>query len=133
MRTQPTTTDADTERAHETLERIFHEPSRLAIMSALCAAERGLPFVELRDACRLTDGNLSRHLTALEEAGAIRIAKAFVSGKPRTTIRISAEGLRRFQEYLAALTVILKQAQQALPQEARQRAAAPGAAATART
>ncbi len=104
--------------ANERLERVFHEPSRLAILSALCAAERGLPFVELRDVCRLTDGNLNRHLKVLEEAGTVRIDKRFVGNKPRTTVRISAEGLRRFQEYLAALSLVLKQAQQSLPSEA---------------
>lgn len=110
------------------LERIFHEPSRLAIMSALCAAESGLPFVELRDACHLTDGNLNRHLKVLEDAGVIRVDKRFVDRKPRTTVRISPDGLRRFQEYLAALSQVLKQARQALPREVRQAdTLAPGA------
>lgn len=113
------TTRNASEQGHEALERIFHEPSRLAIMSSLCASERGLAFVELRDACRLTDGNLNRHLKVLEEAGAVRIDKRFVDNKPRTTVRISAAGLSRFQEYLAALSVVLKQAQQSLPNEAR--------------
>jgi DNA-binding transcriptional ArsR family regulator len=112
------TAQTASEQGHEALERIFHEPSRLAIMSALCAAERGLAFVELRDACRLTDGNLNRHLKVLEEAGAVRIDKRFVDNKPRTTVRISAAGLSRFQEYLEALSLVLKQAQQALPSEA---------------
>ena len=57
------------------LERIFHEPNRMAILSALCAAGDPLSFTELKALSGLTDGNLSRHLKALEEAGIIRIQK----------------------------------------------------------
>ena len=105
------------EPAHEMLERIFHEPSRLAIMSALCASEAGLSFVELRTVCRLTDGNLNRHLRVLEEAEAVKVDKRFVKNKPLTTVRISEKGLQRFQEYLAALTQVLDAARRSLPRE----------------
>jgi DNA-binding transcriptional ArsR family regulator len=107
------------EPAQELLEKIFHEPSRLAIMSALCAAERGLPFVTLRDACRLSDGNLNRHLKVLEEAKAVAISKRFVKNKPLTTVKITGQGLRRFQEYLVALSQVLEEAKQALPVKER--------------
>ena len=116
--------------AHEILEKIFHEPSRLAIMSALCAAERGLTFVVLRDACRLSDGNLSRHLKVLEEAGAVAISKRFVKKKPLTRVKITERGLRRFQEYLAALSQVLEEARRALPAGARADAVAVNAVAT---
>jgi DNA-binding transcriptional ArsR family regulator len=109
----------------DALERIFHEPNRLAIMSAVCAADPadGVSFSELKTACALTDGNLNRHLKALKEAGAVRIEKRFVASKPRTTVHLTALGLRRFQEYLDALADVLHNAREALP------AAAPGAAA----
>jgi DNA-binding transcriptional ArsR family regulator len=96
------------------LERIFHEPNRLAVMSHLAAAAQGLTFPALRDACGLTDGNLNRHLKALEEAGAVSCAKQFVKLKPQTTVRLTAEGLARFSDYLVALEQALKQAQRAL-------------------
>ena len=99
----------------EALERLFHEPNRLAIISALCAAERGLTFSELKASCRLTDGNLNRHLKALEEAGIVCSTKAFIGLKPRTTIRLSAKGLARFRDYLNALETVLEQARRALP------------------
>ena len=107
----------NTEILHEQLEKIFHEPNRLAILSALCAAEAGLSFNELREGCNLTDGNLNRHLAVLREAGVVRIDKAFVDEKPRTTVSLTRTGLDRFQDYLAALQAVLKTAQKAIPSE----------------
>lgn len=98
----------------ELLEKIFHEPNRLSIMSVLCAADKGMSFNEIKEACGLTDGNLSRHLKALEESGAIAITKKFVDNKPRTTVSISASGLERFNEYLSALSEILNKAKKSL-------------------
>ena len=96
---------------HEALERIFHSPARMAIISALAAADKtGLAFSALKETCALTDGNLSRHLTALQEAGIVRITKEFVGVKPRTTVFLSPEGCRRFQDYLLALEQVLEQA-----------------------
>ena len=100
---------------HEQLQRIFHEPARLAIMSALCAADRALTFNELREQCDLTDGNLSRHLKALQEAGAVTVSKSFAGVKPRTTVALAETGLRQFTEYLAALEEVLDTARRAVP------------------
>jgi DNA-binding transcriptional ArsR family regulator len=99
----------------EILERIFHEPNRLAIMSALCGSRKGISFTELKDACHLTDGNLNRHLKVLEESDAVRIEKTFIDAKPRTTIFLSETGWKRFSEYLDALAGIVEKAKQALP------------------
>ncbi len=104
--------------AIEALEKIFHEPNRLAIMSAVCGSPGGLSFGDLRDACELTDGNLNRHLKVLEEAGAVKIEKQFVDSKPRTTVHLTDSGLKRFNEYLVALEDVLRTAQQAVPDEA---------------
>ncbi len=112
----------------EALARIFHEPGRLAIMSALCAAQDGIAFTDLRATCSLTDGNLNRHLNALAEAGAIRVDKRFVRGRPRTTVFVSQRGLRRFTEYLDALEQALRAAQAALPARRRAAAGAPALA-----
>ena len=51
------------------LKKIFHEPSRLAIMSVLSRSIDSASFVQLKDECELTDGNLSSHLKMLEDAG----------------------------------------------------------------
>ena len=97
------------------LKKIFHEPNRLAIMSALCAADGGLTFGELKEGCALTDGNLSRHLKVLKEDKAIRIKKEFVDDKPRITVFITAKGLNHFNAYLEALAFVIEQAREALP------------------
>lgn len=109
----------------ELLERIFHEPNRLAIMSAICAAPEGIRFGDLKAQCGLTDGNLNRHLKVLDEAGVIRVEKAFVAARPRTTLHLSRTGLKRFQEYLAALAAVIKSAQAALPATSRDRKPVP--------
>ena len=104
----------------EALERVFHEPGRLAIMSALCGAEKkGLTFAELKEECRLTDGNLNSHLATLQECGAVRLRKEFVDNKPRTTVFLTKSGLDRFTDYLEALQQVLKAAHAALPAESR--------------
>ncbi|MDD2707736.1 MAG: transcriptional regulator [Verrucomicrobiae bacterium] len=105
------------ENPYAALEKIFHEPSRLAIMSALCAAADGLTFNEIKKQCDLTDGNLSRHLKVLEEAGSVSIRKAFVKSKPQTTVMLSEKGRASFLEYLKALEEVLKQAAKGLQLE----------------
>jgi len=108
----------------DALERIFHEPARLAIMSALCAAGGGgRTFNDLKADCRLTGGNLSRHLKALEDFGSVRIEKKFIDLKPRTTVYLSAAGLNGFRQYLDALEDLLKAARIAIPEPKKTRAA----------
>ena len=94
---------------YDALERLFHEPNRLAIMSSLVGST-GLSFGELKETCGLTDGNLSRHLKTLEDAGAVRIEKTFINWRPRTTVYLSDEGKQRFLQYISALEQVLKQA-----------------------
>lgn len=96
------------------LERIFHEPGRLAIMSALGGAPAGLVFTNLKEECRLTDGNLNRHLKVLQDAGAVRVEKEFVGLKPRTTVFLSDQGRESFRRYLEALEAVLRQAEKKL-------------------
>jgi len=110
------------ENPFNALERIFHEPNRLAIMSALSGAANGLSFRELKENCDLTDGNLSRHLKALEEADAVQIEKAFVGAKPRTTVVLTDNGRERFIEYLQALEEVLLKAADAVSTTSEQMA-----------
>lgn len=112
------------ENPYDALERIFHEPNRLAVMSALCAAGRDLSFNEIKEQCHLTDGNLNRHLKVLEEEGVVKIKKAFVDNKPKTTVFLSDKGLIRFNEYLSALSDVLNKAKQAAMTDGRRKTAA---------
>ncbi len=89
------------------LERIFHEPGRLTIMSNLLGAPSGLTFTELKKSCDLTDGNLSRHLKALAKAKAIIVKKSFVKNRPQTLVALSAQGREDFMAYLQALEAVL--------------------------
>jgi len=107
------------ETPYDSLERIFHEPNRMAIMSALCTAEKGLRFSDIKKTCNLTDGNLNRHLKVLSEAKAITIKKKFVDDKPCTTVSLSEIGLQRFNEYLHALEQVLQRAKEAVSEDAR--------------
>ncbi|MEQ1507788.1 MAG: transcriptional regulator [Myxococcota bacterium] len=88
------------------LDPRIHAPVRLAILSALLPAE-SMSFTMLRDAVRATDGNLSTHLTKLEDAGYVAVGKQFVGKKPLTTVRLTALGRDRFRLYLDALDALL--------------------------
>jgi len=74
-----------------TLDRLIHEPSRLAILTVLSSV-RDADFVFLQRTTGLTNGNLSSHLTKLEEAGLVAIEKRFVRKKPNTNVALTAVG-----------------------------------------
>ena len=76
------------------LDRLIHEPGRLAILTVLSSVSDA-DFVFLLRATGLTKGNLSSHLTKLEDAGLVTIEKRFVRKKPNTNVALTAEGKRR--------------------------------------
>ena len=92
------------------LEKLFHEPNRLAILCELLKAPEGFDFTTLKTACSLTDGNLNRHLTKLEQAKVVRIKKAFVDKKPRTTVILTAFGRKAFASFIDELEQIVNRA-----------------------
>jgi DNA-binding HxlR family transcriptional regulator len=102
---------------YSALNKLFHEPNRLAIVSALCTATHGITFNELKEECNLTDGNLSRHLRSLQRARIIRIKKSFVQSKPQTTIYFTERGRDSFIRYLEALEEVLLKAAESLGSE----------------
>jgi DNA-binding HxlR family transcriptional regulator len=99
--------------AFQGLDRLFHERARLGIVTSLAGNPEGLAFAELKRLCGLTDGNLNRHLNALEEAGFVAINKDLVGKRPLTTCRLTGLGHDRFHAYLAALEGALRQGRQA--------------------
>ncbi len=89
------------------IDRVLHEKARLGILTSLLAHRDGLVFNQLRELCALTDGNLSRHLATLQEAGLVEIWKGFKGKRPQTLVRLTAEGRKRFLEYLSLLESIV--------------------------
>ena len=75
--------------AYGGLDRLIHERARLAILSSLAAKTEGLSFNDLKDLCALTDGNLSRQLQVLKEAGLVEIEKQTSGNRPLTTCRMT--------------------------------------------
>jgi DNA-binding MarR family transcriptional regulator len=76
------------------LDRLIHEPGRLAILTVLSSV-KSADFVFLQRTTGLTKGNLSSHLTKLEEAGLVRIEKRFVLKKPNTNVELTPDGRSR--------------------------------------
>ena len=96
--------------AYDGLDRVIHEKARLSVLTSLVAHPKGLVFGQLKQMCGLTDGNLSRHLAVLEEAGLIAIEKGFDRNRPQTMCRITAEGRRRYLDYLKVLEQVVRDA-----------------------
>jgi DNA-binding MarR family transcriptional regulator len=99
--------------AYEGLDRVMHERARLSLLTSLAAHRQGLAFADLKRLCDLTDGNLSRHLKILEEAGLVEIAKSFRDNRPQTTVRLTAGGRKRFVDYLSVLESVVTDAAKA--------------------
>ena len=83
-------------------DSLIANPGRLQILTALAATERQ-EFVGLRQATRLTDGNLSAHARKLAGGGLVGIEKHFRDGKPVTTFVLTAEGRRRLTAHAEAV------------------------------
>jgi len=113
--------------AYEGLDRVIHEKARLSLLTSLAAHPKGLVFGTLKQMCGLTDGNLSRHLQVLEEAGLIAIEKGYDGNRPQTICRITAEGRHRYLDYLKVLEQVVRDAASAA--KAAGKSATPHAAA----
>ena len=112
--------------AYEGLERVIHEKARLGILTSLMTRPQGVLFTELKALCALSDGNLSRHLQALEEAGLIEVWKGFKNRRPQTLCRLTKSGRERFLDYLTELEQVLKDAKMAEKEEARKEKSSSG-------
>jgi len=97
--------------AYEGLDRVLHERARLGILASLAAHAGGLLFNDLKQLCALTDGNLSRHLAVLSEAGLVEVWKGATGPRPQTLYRLTPDGRRRFAEYISVLEKVVADAQ----------------------
>jgi len=89
------------------LNALIHAPIRLAILSVLISVEHA-NFTFLKENIGATDGNLSTHLTKLEDAGYIHIKKKFVGKKPQTLCSITESGRNAFMDYLVQMEQIVQ-------------------------
>jgi DNA-binding MarR family transcriptional regulator len=89
------------------LDETVHQRHRLGILT-ITAEAQSADFGYLRGALGLTPGNLSRHLTVLEEAGLIQVTKGYEGRRPRTWVQITSDGRSALAAELAALTELLK-------------------------
>lgn len=88
------------------LDDVIHQRVRLGILAVLSESTRA-DFVYLRDALGLTDGNLSRHLGVLEDAGLVKITKVFQGRRPRTWVQSTGKGVAAMAREVAALRDLL--------------------------
>ena len=96
--------------AYEGLDRAIHEKARLGVLTSLIVHPRGLAFSDLKQLCALTDGNLSRHLQVLHDAGLVEIVKGYAGSRPQTQCRLTAAGRQRFLDYLVVLEQVVRDA-----------------------
>jgi DNA-binding MarR family transcriptional regulator len=88
------------------IDRLIHEPSRLMILALLYVVESA-DFRFLMRQTGLTWGNLSSHMSKLEEAGYLAVEKEFVDKKPHTMLHLTPEGRAAFQEYRQRMRQVL--------------------------
>ena len=88
------------------IDRVIHEPSRLMIV-ALLAAVQEADFQYLRQTTGLTQGNLSAHLSKLEEAGYIAVEKTFRGKYPLTICRLTERGREVLDNYKRVMKAAL--------------------------
>jgi DNA-binding transcriptional ArsR family regulator len=123
-RTERNRDEATGHFAYDGLERIIHERARLGILASLVAHPKGLLFADLKELCSLTDGNLSRHLRVLADAGVVEVWKGVRGNRSQTLCRLTDSGRRRFLDYLAVLEGVVTDAL-AAARESRARRPAP--------
>jgi DNA-binding transcriptional ArsR family regulator len=89
------------------LDRLIHDRTRLAIISAL-AAQASMTFTDLKAATETSDGNLSVHARKLEDAGYVACSKSFEGRMPRTEFSLTDAGRRALKKYLDHMEAIIR-------------------------
>ena len=102
------------------LDRLIHEPGRLAILTVLSSVADA-DFLFLARATGLTKGNLSSHLAKLEDAGLVVVEKRFIGKKPNTNVAITAAGRERTARHWEQLEQLREAAQDVSRSQASQK------------
>jgi DNA-binding MarR family transcriptional regulator len=92
------------------LDKLLHEPARLSLMTALAAC-KSADFLALQRLTGLTSGNLSVHLSKLEEAGLVVLEKQFVDKRPNTQVQITEKGRQIIESHWQQLENLRHDAQ----------------------
>ncbi|MFV8382057.1 transcriptional regulator [Corynebacterium hindlerae] len=87
------------------LNPAFSNPLRFSLVAALSGVD-SMVFKELRDYIATTDSTLSKHATALEELGYVKVKKGYVGKKPQTKLSLTSDGLKAWHTHLATLQAI---------------------------
>lgn len=88
------------------LDRLLHEPARLAIAACLSVVDEA-DFVFLQNQTGFTAGNLSSHMSRLEDAGYVTIRKQFVGKRPQTVLSLTSAGRSAFEGYRKTMSSVL--------------------------
>ncbi len=89
------------------IDKIIHEPARLQIMTQLYVVEEA-DFIYIMRQTGLTWGNLSSHMSKLEDAGYIEVRKEFQEKKPHTILKMTTSGRTAFEEYRSMLDKVFE-------------------------
>ena len=89
------------------LDRLIHEKTRLAIVSAL-AVNSSVTFNEMKAILKTTDGNVSVHTRKLEDAGYLSCRKSFEGRMPKTEYSLTTSGRRALEKYLQHMEALIK-------------------------
>lgn len=98
------------------LDRLIHEPARLAVLTALSACRKA-DFMFLLRLTGLTRGNLSTHLAKLDKAGLVRIEKRFVGRKPNTLVALTPRGRRAIEGHWRKLEELREDSRSWVPED----------------
>jgi DNA-binding MarR family transcriptional regulator len=90
------------------IDRLVHEPARLAVM-ALLYVVASADFIFLLNQTGLTWGNLSAHMSKLEEAGYLEVEKTFKGKRPNTMLRLTPKGRAAFRDYAGKMRQLFKE------------------------
>jgi DNA-binding MarR family transcriptional regulator len=88
------------------IDRVIHEPARFSVMALLYVVDSA-DFIFLKNQTNLSWGNLSAHLSKLEEAGYIAVEKSFKGKRPNTELRLTPTGRQAFQAYRLQMQQLL--------------------------
>jgi DNA-binding MarR family transcriptional regulator len=104
--------------AYPGLDCVIHERARLGVLTSLATGRNELLFSELKRLCRLTKGNLSKHLKVLRKRGFVEIIKSIQANRPQTLVRLKWPGRERYLGYLSVLEQVIRDAGQGTEAEA---------------